>query len=354
MKRGHLEPNVLVLVTLSLVAFGMVMVYSATSASATIGGGNPAYYLKRQGVYAALGVVLLVVAMRWNYRTLRHMAPALVLGSLFLLALALVAGDRVNGASRWLQVGPVTFQPSELAKPALAIWMALYLARRPVPRTLAELTRPIGLLTAVFCALVLAEPDLGTVIALCVMVGAMLVVAGAPIRMMSAATTIVGTVVLFAIWLEPYRRSRVFSFINPWHDAQGAGYQTVQAMVGLGSGGVFGRGLGESVAEGLLPPRGPHGHDLRDHRRGARARRIDARDRGVRSVCLGRHAYRPALPGPVRERAGDRDHYARVRPGGAQPRCGRRDRTPDRNPAAARLVRRHEPRGHARLRRNPP
>jgi cell division protein FtsW len=253
-KRGHLESNVLVLVTLSLVAFGMVMVYSATSASATIGGGNPAYYLKRQAVYAALGVVLLVVATRWNYRTLRHMAPALVLGSLFLLALALLAGDRVNGASRWLQAGPVTFQPSELAKPALAIWMALYLARRPVPRTLAELTRPIGLLTAVFCALVLAEPDLGTVIALCVMVGAMLVVAGAPIRMMSAATTIVGTVVLFAIWLEPYRRSRVFSFINPWHDAQGAGYQTVQAMVGLGSGGVFGRGLGESVAKVFYLP----------------------------------------------------------------------------------------------------
>jgi cell division protein FtsW len=248
-KRGHLESNVLVLVTLSLVAFGMVMVYSATSASATIGGGNPAYYLKRQAVYAALGVVLLVLAMRWNYRALRRMAPTLVLGSLFLLVFALVAGDRVNGASRWLQLGPVTFQPSELAKPAFAIWTALYLARRPVPRTLAELTKPIGLLTAVFCALVLAEPDLGTAIALCMMVGAMLLVAGAPIRMMSAATTIAGAAVLLAIWFEPYRRTRVFSFINPWHDAQGAGYQTVQAMVGLGSGGVFGRGLGESVAK---------------------------------------------------------------------------------------------------------
>ena len=82
----------------------------------------------------------------------------------------------------------------------------------------------------------------------------MLLVAGAPIRMMGAATTIVGAVVLFAIWLEPYRRSRVFSFINPWHDAQGAGYQTVQAMVGLGSGGVFGRGLGESVAKVFYLP----------------------------------------------------------------------------------------------------
>ncbi len=254
MKRGHLESNVLVLVTLSLVAFGMVMVYSATSASATIGGGNPTYYLKRQAIYAVLGVVVLVIATRWNYRTLRHLAPMLVLASLFLLVLALVAGDRVNGASRWLQFGPLTFQPSEFAKPALATWMALFLARRPVPRTLAELTKPVGLLTGVFCALVLAEPDLGTVIALCVMVGAMLVIAGAPMRMMGMASGIVGSIVLIAIWLEPYRRTRVFSFINPWHDAQGAGYQTVQAMVGLGSGGIFGRGLGESVAKVFYLP----------------------------------------------------------------------------------------------------
>jgi cell division protein FtsW len=253
-KRGHLESNVLVLVTLSLVAFGMVMVYSATSASATIGGGNPAYYLKRQGIYALLGIALLVVATRANYRALRHMAPMLVLGTLFLLVLVLVAGDRVNGASRWLELGPVTFQPSELAKPALGVWTALYLARRPVPRTLAELSRPIGLLTAIFGALVLAEPDLGTAIALALIVGTMLVVAGAPMRMMGAATAIVGTVVLFAIWLEPYRRSRIFAFINPWHDAEGAGYQTVQAMVGLGSGGVFGRGLGESVAKVFYLP----------------------------------------------------------------------------------------------------
>ena len=254
MKRGHLESNVLVLVTLALVAFGMVMVYSATSASAAIGGGNPAYYLKRQGLYALLGLALLVVLSRWNYRRLRHVAPTLVLGSLFLLVLALAAGERVNGASRWIQLGGATFQPSELAKVALAVWTALYLARRPVPRTLGELSKPIGLLTAVFCALVLAEPDLGTVIALCLMVGAMLLVAGAPIRMLSAAAAIAGTVVLFAIWLEPYRRTRIFSFLNPWHDAQGAGYQTVQAMVGIGSGGPFGRGLGESVQKVFYLP----------------------------------------------------------------------------------------------------
>ena len=254
MKRGHLETNVLVLVTIALVAFGMVMVYSATSASAAIGGGNPAYYLKRQGIYALLGVALLVIASRWNYRSLRRLAPVLVLGSLLLLVVALAGGESVNGARRWIQFGGATFQPSELAKLSLGVWTALFLTRRPVPRTLKELTKPIGLLTAVFCALILAEPDLGTVIALCLMVGAMLLVAGAPVRMLGSASAIVSAVVLFAIWFEPYRRTRIFSFINPWHDAQGAGFQTVQAMIGLGSGGFFGVGLGQGVQKVFYLP----------------------------------------------------------------------------------------------------
>jgi cell division protein FtsW len=246
-KRAQLESNVLVLVTLALVAFGMVMVYSATSASATIGGGNPIYYLKRQAIFAAIGVVALVVLRRLSYRSLRHSAPLLIVGSLFLLAVALVGGQNVNGARRWIDLGPASFQPSEIAKLAVVVWVALYLSKRPVPATLGELTKPLGLLLAVFCALILAEPDLGTVIAICVIVGAMLVVAGAPLRMLAIASAIAGGIVLVAIWLEPYRRSRFFSFINPWHDSQGAGYQIVNSMIGIGSGGLFGKGLGQSV-----------------------------------------------------------------------------------------------------------
>jgi cell division protein FtsW len=253
-KRGHLESNVLVLVTLALVAFGMVMVYSATSASAAIGGGNSIYFLKRQGLFALVGLVALVLARRWNYRRLRHLAPSLLLGALFLLFFALVAGHDVNGARRWIELGPATFQPSELAKLSLCIWTALYLARRPVPRTLGELTKPIGLVAAVFCALVLAEPDLGTVIAICLTIGAMLLVAGARVRMLGAASAIVGAVVVLSIWLEPYRRTRIFGFLDPWHDAQGAGFQTVQAMIGLGSGGVFGVGLGQGVQKVFYLP----------------------------------------------------------------------------------------------------
>ncbi|MBA3844372.1 MAG: FtsW/RodA/SpoVE family cell cycle protein, partial [Actinobacteria bacterium] len=126
MKRGELESRLLILVTLALVAFGLVMVYSATSASATVGGKDPSYYLKRQGIYAALGIVLMMVAQRWDFRRLRALAPILVVGSLGLLGAVLVIGPPINGARRWISLGPAVFQPSEFAKLALAIWASAY------------------------------------------------------------------------------------------------------------------------------------------------------------------------------------------------------------------------------------
>src|SRR5205085_11093170 len=166
MRKGELESRLLVLVTLGLVAFGLVMVYSATSAAAALGGADPSSYLKRQGVYALLGVALLIGASRFDYRRLKAVAPGLVLSSLALCLFVLVAGTRVNGARRWLSLGPEAFQPSELAKLSLAIWAASYLDRRRAPKSLRELARPIGLLAAVFCGLILLEPDLGTAIAI--------------------------------------------------------------------------------------------------------------------------------------------------------------------------------------------
>jgi cell division protein FtsW len=245
--RRGVESSLLILVTLGLAAFGLVMVYSATSASAALANGDPAYYLKRQAVYAFLGLVLMVVMSRVDYRALRALAPALIVSSLVLLLAVLVLGRSANGARRWISFGPAAFQPSELAKVALAVWAAAYLARRRPPRTLAELWRPLGLLTVVFCGLILVEPDLGTAIGIVVMLAAMLLVAGTPTRTLGAGVGIAAALGLVAVWFEPYRRARLFSFLNPWQDAQGAGFQTVQAMIGLGSGGIFGVGLGQSV-----------------------------------------------------------------------------------------------------------
>jgi cell division protein FtsW len=235
LKRGQLDSHILVLVTLGLTAFGLVMVYSATSAPAALGGGDPVFYLKRESIYAALGVVVLLIASRVDYRSLRRLAPVLMLTSLGLCLAVLVLGQQVNGARRWIGVGPLAFQPSELAKISLAIWASAYLARHRAPQSLKALARPIGITTGLFAGLILLEPDLGTVIAIGIV--------------LAAGGSIAVALGLAAIWFEPYRRARLFSFVHPWHDAQGAGFQTLQAIIGFGSGGIFGTGIGQGVAK---------------------------------------------------------------------------------------------------------
>jgi cell division protein FtsW len=245
--RGQLEQRLLVLVTLGLVAFGLVMVYSATSAAAALGHGDPVTYVKRQGIYALVGVGLLLAAARFDHRRLRNLAPPLVLTALVLCFAVLVVAPEINGAKRWLTAGPLTFQPSELAKLALLVFAAAYLARNGAPRTLGELWKPLGMVTVAFALLIVVEPDLGTTISLLLMLAGVLVVAGTPGRVLLAGGGLAIAAGLAAIWIEPYRRARIFSFLDPWADPENSGFQTVQALIGLGSGGITGKGLGEGV-----------------------------------------------------------------------------------------------------------
>jgi cell division protein FtsW len=253
-KPRSLEWQLLVLVPLALTAFGLVMVYSATSSSAALGNGNPAGYLERQTAYAVIGIVLMICAARTDFRKLRLLAPGLVIAALALCAAVLVVGERINGARRWIGFGPAAFQPSELAKLAILVWVAAYLARRPPPRTLKDLARPLGLLVGVFCVLILVEPDLGTVITIVVMVGAMLLVAGTPLPTLATAYAIVFGLAAIVSWASPYRRARLLVFLNPWKDPMNNGLQNVQALISLGSGGIFGRGLGEGVIKNRYLP----------------------------------------------------------------------------------------------------
>ncbi|HEV8460456.1 MAG TPA: putative lipid II flippase FtsW [Gaiellaceae bacterium] len=247
MRRRELDSRLLILVTIALVAFGLVMVYSATSAAAAVGGKNPNYYLERQGIYGAVGLVLMIVAQRWDYRRLKALSPLLMLISIGALAAVLVIGPPINGARRWISLGPAAFQPSELAKLALCIWAAAYLARKPAPQSLQQLWRPIGATTCVFAGLLVLEPDLGTTIAMSLMLLGILVVSGTPTRVTTAAIAIAGTAGFAAIWMKPYSRTRFFAFLHPAHDAAGTGYQILQAQIGMGSGGLFGVGLGQGV-----------------------------------------------------------------------------------------------------------
>lgn len=253
-KRHQFEWNVLVLVTAALVLFGLVMVYSASSGPAALGNANPLGFVERQAIYALVGVALLIVVSRVELERIRALAPTLVVTALVLCLAVLAVGPRINGARRWIAVGPLVFQPSELAKLAVVIWTAAYLSRHRPPSTLKELARPIGLLVLLFGLLVLVEPDLGTALTILLVVGAILLVSGTRLPLLASAYGLVFGLAAIAAWSSPYRRDRLLTFLDPWKDPTGAGLQNVQALISLGSGGVFGRGLGSGIEPlGYLP-----------------------------------------------------------------------------------------------------
>ena len=245
---GQLEQRLLVLVTLGLVAFGLVMVFSATSASAALGAGDPMMFLVKQGAYALAGLTILALASQFDYHRLRAVAPLLLVGALA-LCIAVLGAPPINDAHRWFVLGPISVQPSELAKIAVCIWTCALLARRPAPRTMGELMKPLGIVVGLFCVLILLEPDLGTTITLCLMVAGILLVSEVPFRLLGLAGSLALVLGAAAIYMEPYRRARFLSFVDPWQDPQGDGFQTVQAIIGMGSGGITGEGLGHGISK---------------------------------------------------------------------------------------------------------
>jgi cell division protein FtsW len=256
-----LEHRILITATMCLLAFGAVMVYSATSATALLQGtGNGTGYLVKFVAYGAVGLVL----MRWLARDGIARVQGIVgplLAVSFVLVLAVHVphlGVSVNGARRWLGPGALQFQPSELLKLALVLYSATLLARRPARvNDLRELTRPLLLVVGGACLLVVSEPDLGTAMTIAFTTGALLLAAGIPMRNLAiiAACTF-GVVALYAI-ARPYARARLTSFIDPWAHASTSGFQSVQGQIAIGSGGLFGSGPGQSVQKIFYLPEAP-------------------------------------------------------------------------------------------------
>ena len=245
------EYSILYTATLCLLAAGAVMVYSASSAESLIHGpGDPSYYLKRYLLFGVIGLGLLHVVSRHGLKAVRELTPLLLATAFFLTVMAMLpgVGVTVNGATRWLQAGPIQFQPSELLKLALVLYAAQLLAARPrITRTVGSLMRPLLLVVGAACLLLLKQPDMGTAMVICFAIGALLLAAGTPIRVLGTiAATLAGLALLMAL-VEPYRRERLTSFLDPFSDAGDSGFQAVQALTAIGSGGFFGVGLGESV-----------------------------------------------------------------------------------------------------------
>jgi len=252
-----IEYNLLLTATLCLLAFGVVMVFSASSTAALLGkSGDSAYYLKRTVVIGAIGLLVMRVMAVRGLRLLRPLTPLLLGASFFLLLAVMLPGVGVssNGASRWIGAGPLQLQPSELAKLSLVLYGAHVLTARPrMVRSIRTLV-PYLSTVAVACLLMIAEPDLGTAIVVCLASAALLVAAGMRLRQLAILGAAIGAVLLLAILVEPYRTQRLTGFLNPTGDPSGAGFQAIQAKIALGSGGIFGVGLGQSLQKAFYLP----------------------------------------------------------------------------------------------------
>jgi cell division protein FtsW len=247
-----LEHQILMTATLCLLAFGAVMVYSASSPLGVLhGGGSGTGEFFRYLIFGAIGLVAMHVLERRGMALLdQRLCRLMLLGSFGLLVLVLLPGFGVvvNGARRWFAAGPIQFQPSELMKISLVLYVARYLADHPKRlRSFRQAITPIALVAAPAILLIVVEPDLGTGLVVAFTMASLLIAAGMPMRYMAVLAALgVGAVMLLAL-AQPYQAARLTSFLHPWSVGRSAGYQAVQGQIALGSGGLLGVGLGKSV-----------------------------------------------------------------------------------------------------------
>lgn len=256
------EDRLILICTLVLMAFGLVMVYSASSVMAMNMKqyADPEYFLKRQAVWAFAGLIGMVVMWRTDYRVLRRFTFPLIAICFVLLVLTLVPGigAELNGARRWVRLGGLSFQPSEMTKLAMVIFMASSLSRRSDRlHDFGSGVVPYIVSTGVMLLLIALEPDLGTAAAIGAVVFAMLFVAGARPAHLLAIVLAAAPVLYLQLFHVGFRKKRLLMFFDPWSDPRGAGFQAIQSFLAFGSGGLTGLGLGEGRQKLLFLPE-PH------------------------------------------------------------------------------------------------
>ena len=237
----------LLIVTLGLVTIGLGMLYSTSAIMAQDRFDDSLYFLKRQLTWSALGLVAMWLAASIPYPAQRRLALPAIGFVLLLLVAVLVVGKKVGGAQRWLALGPFSFQPSELVKYVLIIYMARVLAANSHrPESLVDTYLPNVVMMGIVFGLVILQPDLGTAVVLVTSAGLLLLIAGVPWRYLILTAGGVLPFLWYKLFYTGYNINRILSFLQPWKDPQGIGYQIVQAHKALGRGGWTGVGLGQS------------------------------------------------------------------------------------------------------------
>lgn len=261
MREKRHAPDYLLLATVvALVCVGVLMVFSASTSISHSRFGHEWYYIRRQIVFAILGAITLYVASRVNYWKLQQLAKLGLLISVVLLLLVFVPQLAMSshGATRWIMLGPIPLQPSEVAKVALVLWAADVLARKGDSiKSFTKGALPILMMTTALCLLILLQPDLGTAAAIAAIAGFMLFAAGMPWSQILTLGALAGGALAGAIMIAPYRLQRVISFMDPWKDPSDTGYQIIQSLYAIGPGGIFGRGIGKSIQKQFFLPE-PH------------------------------------------------------------------------------------------------
>lgn len=253
------EPATMLTVTISvLLTLGLIMILSASSVSSLEDYGSSFMFFKRQVIWSVIGIVAYITFARLDYRKLKGWGYVLLAGVILMLFAVLVPGlgVTVGGSSRWLALGPLSIQPSELAKIALILFIADVFSRKDpeavneLPHTLFPVIPAVGLLAL----LIMAQPDMGTTMLIGTIGFGLLFIAGAPLRYLGAMAALGAPIAAFGALAEPYRRARVLAFLNPWADPLNTGYQTIQSLIAMGSGGFFGVGIGASRQKWLYVP----------------------------------------------------------------------------------------------------
>lgn len=237
------------LIVTVLAAVGIVMIYSASAIYAYGNMGDSLYFLKKHLVYLGIGFAMMFLAMSINIGTLKSISKPVILLSIILLFLVLVPhiGRETQGARRWFRIGPVNFQPSEFAKLAMIIYISDLISRKEnIMKDFLSGYMPALIVLGIVAGLVLLEPDLGTAITIAVITIIMLFSGGVRIYHILACVLASLPVLYLLLFRVPYRRKRIMMFLNPWADRRGAGFQIIQSFIALGSGGLFGVGLGQS------------------------------------------------------------------------------------------------------------
>lgn len=240
-----------------LCAVGVVMVGSASSVISMSYYGSPWSIFSKEVLWFAVGAVAFVVMARWDYHRVAKLGPLAMIGTMTLLLIVLIPGlgTTSGGSTRWIGIGPLAIQPSEMMKLALALFGAHVIATRMEKSTSMRYTvLPVAILAAAAGSLVLLQPDLGTALVLIVIMVTLAFSAGIPLKTMGRWIGVIVVLVTVAALAQPYRRDRLLSFVNPGAKSSQGGYQVVQSLIGMGSGGAGGLGLGHSREKwGMLP-----------------------------------------------------------------------------------------------------